>query len=75
MLFNRPSAGNTLILSMLRQFRILIHLRIVALLRRKGMRDHLTRGKLLLVGFCGIGEQASRELADRKVSQSAMISW
>ena len=43
-LFNRPSACDRLILSMLKRFRILIHLRIVALLRRKGMRDHLTRG-------------------------------
>src|SRR5262249_12116559 len=43
-LFNRPSACDTLILSMLKRFRILIHFRIVALLRPKGMRDHLTRG-------------------------------
>ena len=43
-LFNRASACDTLILSMLKRFRILIHLRIVALLWRKGMRDHLTLG-------------------------------
>jgi len=67
-------ACDALLLATLEGVLLLIHHRTIALFRRKGMRDHLTRGNY----FCGIPAPAGRAwrgMVEHKGQTAAMISW